>query len=303
MPRLFDLENALKTAKDIHRGFYDYSRVRYVSAREKVEIVCPDHGPFWQRIGHHTGGHGCRKCSGLRLSRRRLPAFCWFRSSALAVHGDRYGYPEQRYQGRHGQVEIVCPDHGPFSQRAAHHLAGRGCAACARGELFKSRAGSAHTFKEKADAVHGSRYGYSGVEYRRTHDKGSIVCQKHGVFQQEPANHLAGKGCPGCAVFGFKRKEPACLYFLYAETANALKVGVTNNFGQRLRQLARATPFAFYVLATKYGPGDEMWAEERRTLRGTQTAGLSGFDGATEWRTPSPSLFETVRLYSGKEGG
>jgi hypothetical protein len=31
-------------------------------AREKVKIICPEHGAFWQVAGNHTQGSGCPNC-------------------------------------------------------------------------------------------------------------------------------------------------------------------------------------------------------------------------------------------------
>lgn len=53
---------------------------------------------------------------------------------------------------------------------------------------------------DKFIAKHGDRYDYSEVVYSGSHDKVKIICEKHGVFEQEPTNHMAGKGCPACRV-------------------------------------------------------------------------------------------------------
>lgn len=50
-------------AKSIHHNRYDYSKVEYVSALDKVVIVCPDHGDFTQLPHNHLyNGNGCPKC-------------------------------------------------------------------------------------------------------------------------------------------------------------------------------------------------------------------------------------------------
>ena len=53
-------------------------------------------------------------------------------------------------------------------------------------------------FIERAKAVHGDRYDYSLAAYQGTHKYVTIVCTEHGPFQQSPANHYQGKGCPDC---------------------------------------------------------------------------------------------------------
>ena len=39
-----------------------YDKVVYKNDREKVKIICRDHGPFFQGAGDHLQGHGCPKC-------------------------------------------------------------------------------------------------------------------------------------------------------------------------------------------------------------------------------------------------
>ena len=52
----------IKGATEIHKHKYDYSKTEYVNIREKVCIICPFHGEFWQLPNHHLQGCGCPKC-------------------------------------------------------------------------------------------------------------------------------------------------------------------------------------------------------------------------------------------------
>lgn len=56
-------------------------------------------------------------------------------------------------------------------------------------------------FINKANKVHGCKYIYDLVEYITTNTKVKIVCPEHGVFEQKPAKHLVGQGCPKCTKF------------------------------------------------------------------------------------------------------
>ena len=55
-------------------------------------------------------------------------------------------------------------------------------------------------FIEKAIKVHSDRYDYSKVIYINSKTNVTIVCQKHGEFQQQPSNHLKGWGCLSCST-------------------------------------------------------------------------------------------------------
>jgi hypothetical protein len=46
----------------------------------------------------------------------------------------------------------------------------------------------------------GGDYDYSNVTYTKMDDKVIICCDKHECFQQRPANHVRGDGCPKCGT-------------------------------------------------------------------------------------------------------
>lgn len=46
-------------------------------------------------------------------------------------HNNKYGYGHVNYQKAHSKVNIECPKHGLFEQKACDHLQGRGCEQCA----------------------------------------------------------------------------------------------------------------------------------------------------------------------------
>lgn len=55
----------IKKAQVIHRDRYDYSLVDYKKAKEKVIIVCKDHGAFNQTPNDHLSSHGCPTCGAI----------------------------------------------------------------------------------------------------------------------------------------------------------------------------------------------------------------------------------------------
>lgn len=46
-------ESITKKAKAVHGDRYDYSKMKFESILKKIEIVCPDHGSFWQTPDNH----------------------------------------------------------------------------------------------------------------------------------------------------------------------------------------------------------------------------------------------------------
>ena len=48
--------------KKVHRDKFDYSKVKFENVSEKVEIMCEEHGSFYQNIYQHLRGEGCGFC-------------------------------------------------------------------------------------------------------------------------------------------------------------------------------------------------------------------------------------------------
>jgi hypothetical protein len=120
----------IKRVKKIHKNKYDYSKTEYKTIDEKVCIICPEHGEFWQRASGHLSGDGCPKCSPSSLKDNE-----YFIKKAKEVHNDRYDYSKVEYKGNKKKVCIICPEHGEFWQAPSTHLQGCGCPICNNSRL------------------------------------------------------------------------------------------------------------------------------------------------------------------------
>lgn len=111
----------------------------------------------------------------------------------------QYDYSKSVYQNARTKIEVICPKHGSFFVTPDNHLNKQsGCPKCYEEIRSKIRTSSVEIFIEKAKKIHGTKYSYSKFIYKDAHTKGIIVCPKHGEFEQNPNNHLSGKGCPKC---------------------------------------------------------------------------------------------------------
>ena len=187
-------EEFIKKIKEIHGDKYDYSLVEYKNSRTKVKIICPIHGIFEQTPNNHLLGAGCPDCSG----RKRLTTE-EFAQRARAIHGDKYDYSLVDYKNNKTKVKIICPVHGIFEQTPLCHLSGNNCPQCSSLENGKKQTFTNIEFIEKAKEIHGDKYDYSLVDYKNAHSKVSIICKKHGIFEQIAYRHLDGGGCPSCS--------------------------------------------------------------------------------------------------------
>jgi hypothetical protein len=61
-------------------------------------------------------------------------------------------------------------------------------------------------FIRKSKEIHGDRYDYSDVVYRKGNENVSIICPIHGNFSQKPSVHLRGFNCPKCGKESASKK-------------------------------------------------------------------------------------------------
>ncbi|MEM9403215.1 MAG: hypothetical protein AAGA44_12105 [Pseudomonadota bacterium] len=194
MAKRLTTEEFIAKARSTHGEKYDYTGVVYESSAKKVEIVCPKHGPFFQTPNKHLMGRSCPACARDTRKAKLRHSTEDFIASAQKVHGGLYDYSKTEYLNNKMPVAIICREHGVFFQSPAAHIhQGHGCPLCDVSKKLDS-----DSFIERARAVHGSRYDYSETDYVDSTTNVVIICSEHGPFEQRPAGHLAGKGCPAC---------------------------------------------------------------------------------------------------------
>lgn len=62
----------IQEAKLLHQNKYDYSKLIYINDNTPLEIICSEHGSFWQRAGVHLRGSSCRQCSLSQVSKLEI---------------------------------------------------------------------------------------------------------------------------------------------------------------------------------------------------------------------------------------
>lgn len=191
MSRRLTTEEFIAKAREVHGDRYDYSTVEYKTAKDKVSIVCREHGVFHVTPNNHSsvGGTGCPICSGSQRWTREH-----FISRARDVHGDKYDYSLVEYENVKRKVLIRCKVHNElFQQSPQSHVDGAGCPKCAG-----RHTPTTSEFIAMCRSVHGDTYDYSESVLTTLRSKVKITCPQHGPFMQEARKHLNGQGCPKC---------------------------------------------------------------------------------------------------------
>lgn len=128
-----------------------------------------------------------------------------FIEKAQKIHGNKYDYSKVEYVNSSTKVCIMCQEHGEFWQTPNKHLSGQGCPEC--GKKINKKCLTTEEFIKRAKEIHGDRYDYSKVEYKKSIEKVCIICPEHGEFWITPHNHLEGKKCKYCAIIDRSNKK------------------------------------------------------------------------------------------------
>jgi hypothetical protein len=124
-----------------------------------------------------------------------------FIKEAIAKHGDKYDYSLVEYIDSRTKVKIKCSKHEITEQFPNTHLRSiDGCQKCSTERTANSQRKTTEQFIKEAIAIHGDKYDYSLVDYKKASINVTIKCKRHGLFQQQPHNHVINKAeCPQCA--------------------------------------------------------------------------------------------------------
>lgn len=143
-----------------------------------------------------------------------------FFERAREVHGDKYDYSECEFKGSQAKVRIICPEHGPFEQRATCHLSGMGCRRCA----------AIHTAKNRDDSHRNERFKKTMMErYGVDHPMRSSDIVKR--MEDTREKRYGSRSLMGSAELRARREES--LMSRYGETS-PMRV-------ERFKQKARRT--------------------------------------------------------------
>ena len=154
-------EKFINEAIKLHGNKYDYSKVNYVNSnKNKIEIICPLHGNFWQTPSQHLNG-GCKKCSIINIANTRInKAKQNFTILAKQLHNDAYNYDLVDYKKAKQKVKIICFKHGIFEQTPDSHLRGSGCNLCGneKQSLFQKQNPVGWYYEEWEEKAKKSKY-------------------------------------------------------------------------------------------------------------------------------------------------
>lgn len=128
-------DSFIQKAKNKYGEYYDYSKVEYIDYITPVIIICPKHGEFLTSPKQHLSSRGCKKCAIENRAKSRTLSFETWLNDCKEKHGNKYDYSKVKYNTGNDYVEIICPKHGSFFQKASNHRYGHGCPKCMESHL------------------------------------------------------------------------------------------------------------------------------------------------------------------------
>ncbi len=186
----YTLDIFIEKSSKVHENKYDYSKAIYKNSSTKIEIICLEHGSFWQTPATHLFGQGCPSCAGKKKLTTEE-----FIIRAQQIHKNEFNYSKVEYKNLKEKVEILCEMHGSFYPTPDDHLNRKsGCPSCSRTKRLTTE-----EFITRSNITHNNFYDYSKSKYINNSTKIEIVCNKHGSFKQIPGDHIRGKGCKKCS--------------------------------------------------------------------------------------------------------
>ena len=129
-----------------------------------------------------------------------------FIEKARLVHGSRYDYGSSVHVNTTTKICIICPAHGCFEQQPNNHLQGMGCIHCGFKNAGQYHKKDTDSFIAEAKTIHGDRYDYSRTLYSGAREKITVVCRKHGPFEQVAHVHIRGELGSGCSPCSYEKR-------------------------------------------------------------------------------------------------
>lgn len=213
MKKLTNDEFILKANK-IHGQFYNYDFTEYVRNRDKVNIVCPLHGEFFQTPNAHLNGQGCKICGDEKGINKRTLSHSKFLIklkqkqpvlfSELKIIGN--------YTGMNNNI-LISDNFGLL--RVTPYSLLSGCKPTILSAIDKTE-----YYVNKAKYIHNGFYSYEKTMYTSGNSKLIIKCPIHGEFEQIATSHIIGHGCVKCFNEDIRGKSSLLNTDLFCEMAN-----------------------------------------------------------------------------------
>lgn len=199
----------IELAKRRFKEELTFEKTEYKGSNIKVCVTCKRHGDFYITPHMLLHGQGCPMCGRDRIGKAHSDTQEAFmikvRDKGLLK---KYDFSNTIYRKSNKKIQIYCKEkdkygreHGVFYITPNDLLIGHWCPKCAN--VYRR---TQDELIDEYKKIHGDKYDYSKVVFKRVDEKVCIVCPIHGEFWQTPSAHLRGQGCPQCKMSHLENK-------------------------------------------------------------------------------------------------
>jgi len=168
-------------------GNDDLSQVEYINDSTKVKIIDPEFGEYWTTPNNYYGGKRSKAKGHVNSSKTQRADQKEVFDKIRKLHPDLEILPDQEYININTSI-LVKNKYGICSVSINNLLK-------KHSPKIVTAVDKNSYFANQAREVHGDKYDYTLVEYKKMHIKVKII-GPNGVFEQTPSEHLQGSGCP-----------------------------------------------------------------------------------------------------------
>lgn len=192
-----------------------------------------------------------------------------FIEKVKSVHIDKYDCNQFIYANNATKGKVFCLKcNKDFYITPNSLLSGRGCNCNKKNKKLTS---DIEKWTKKANLKHNNKYDYSEAKYLGYNKKIKIICKEHGEFIQNARDHIAGAGCPKCAIMGYKKKdfvkkfEMATLYIIKCWNKEEVfyKIGITGLDIEKRFNTKLKMPYNYEIIKDFYYFSNEIWNYEK----------------------------------------
>ena len=167
-------EKWIEIAKSVHGDKYDYSETVYRGNDEKVYIICPKHGGFWQKAKYHTSRkRGCPKCGDEKSRKLSYENSINSLKKIKEEISSLYEIKFETYVNSITPIKVICKKHGEFDILPNRLKTYKTPCPYCREELKKPQKEKINwnevyfnNFKKQLEEVHPNRYSFEKCEYK-----------------------------------------------------------------------------------------------------------------------------------------
>lgn len=209
-----------------------------------------------------------------------------------------HGWAEE-YHGNTTKCILECQSHGRWTSCGFNDmLQNKGCPDCGMiSKANKRRIPESVRLSQINEIGKIKGFVFIGFEGRYTgvHTRARLSCFLHGEFSISLHSLITNSaGCSECGVYGYSRFKKGYLYALKSLCGAYIKVGISNVPKFRIKTLSQVTPFKFKRVRLVSGSGQKMYDLETTIHNMFESAGLSGFQGHTEWLKSDPEILSFI---------